>query len=249
MSNDQWNNVPGTDPQPQSAPHDSSPSTPHDGVSSADPSHGGHWHRPPVEPPIATGQPAGSPGHLAPSETTDWTTGNQNQESANGWTTGAQQQPSAAEWHVQPKQNSQNHPGAGPNAPGQPFAPGPGPHPGQNPQGRPGQGQQYRPMPTRQSNGLANVFDFSFRRLALPEASGAIFLIVVIATGVWWLVDLIYAASFGDGVFNSAAIVGMQLILGGLARSVLIILAARVLLEGMSALVISARRNRETDGS
>lgn len=244
MSNDQWNNTPGDDQRARGAPHHPEHPTPHAWVPTGDPSHGGHWNPPPAEPPVAPGQPAAPPDSLVPASVDHETSSAAQQDSANEWTTGAQQQPSAAEWHVQPHQGPRDQPNTRPAAPGQTIGPGAGPQPGHNPQGRAGPGQQHRPMPVRQRSGLLNVFDFSFRRLALPEASGAIFLIVVIATGVWWLVDLIYAASFGAGVFDSAAVIGTQLIIGGLARSVLIILAARVFIEGMSALVVRTQRER-----
>ena len=175
----------------------------------------------------------------------EWTTGAQQQPSATDWHTSAQQQPSASDWHNQPQQwNAQGQPGGNPGGQGQNWIMG-----GQIPQGQYGQAQQYQSMPARPRTGIANVFDFSFRRLALPEAGGAIFLIVVIATTLGWLVTTIYSITVTGGQYGSDAGYVTQLILGSLVKTVLIILAARVFLEGMTALVVSSQRDRGRNNS
>ena len=80
------------------------------------------------------------------------------------------------------------------------------------------------------------MFDFSFKKFALPEARGAIFLVAVIVIGVNWLTNMISLWTYGFTPFGT----GVGLVsnfFGGLAMSLLYILLVRVFLEGMSALI------------
>ena len=141
-----------------------------------------------------------------------------------GW--GAQQQ-GAPGWAApgQPGQQVQ---------PGQPGQPGPEWGAQAAPQwqptgpGAPGYGQgmppqpQWQPAP-RPSTGFGNVFDFSFKKLALPSAAGTIFLVASICFAVVWMFDLTAALYNGYGILEALG--------GGLARLVLGILGFRIVLE------------------
>lgn len=92
----------------------------------------------------------------------------------------------------------------------------------------PGFGEQQWQAPTpAPSTGFANVFDFSFKKLALPTAAGTIYLVTAICLAVWWVFDVVAALASGPLDFSYSS----SWIIGGLTRSVVILLAARVLLE------------------
>ncbi len=180
----------------------------------------------------------------------DWNTGQQ----AQNWNAGAQGQPSATDWNSG-QQGQDWHAGAQPQPSAQDWNASQGWNAGatahqtqgwqdHNQQAgfAPGQGQQqWQPQPPKQKSAFGNVFDFSFKKFALPEAAGTIFLISVIAIGVWWLVDLINVLTIVGGPYGVGAGSVLQILIGGLARSVLYILIVRVLIEGMSALVTRSR--------
>lgn len=239
MSNDQGNNGQGG---PQSQPSSGERNQGQDTSSTH------NWDQTSPYPDQSQGQQPG--GSWAVSQGQAQNQDPQQQPSARGWSTDAQQQPSASEWHGDRQQwQAQGQPGPPQGAQGwNPAAPRQqGWNP--NPQNQYAPGQQRTPRPSRSSSGFSNVFDFSFRKPALPEASGAIFLVVIIAVAIWWLIDLVYAVGAGGGEFGVGAGFIVQLLLSGLARSVLIILAARVLLEGMSALVSGSQQDKNADKS
>ncbi|RMB61264.1 DUF4282 domain-containing protein [Tessaracoccus antarcticus] len=169
---------------------------------------------------------------------TDWNAGAQPQPSATDWNAGAQPQPSATDWNQQQ--------GWGAGAPG---------HQGwdQNQQGwdqaqqaghgAPAYGQQQQwqqPVQPKTPSAFANIFDFSFKKFALPEAGGTIFLIAVIAIAVKWVFDLAYLLTYAADAVNV-----LQVLIGGLATSLLYVLLVRVFLEGMTALVTRSKQDAE----
>lgn len=167
------------------------------------PQPGGQWQQP--------GQDWQAPQQPHP----EWGT---QQQAAPGWAAPGQPgQPGqpVQEWGPQGQPQWQT--------PGQ-AAPGQG-VPGQ---GVPGYGQgmppqpQWQPAP-RPSTGFGNVFDFSFRKLALPSAAGTIFLVASICFAVVWMFELAAALYNGYGLLDALG--------GGLARLVIGLLAFRILLE------------------
>ncbi len=158
--------------------------------------------------------------------TQDWNTGQQTQD----WNAGAQSQQSAQDWNT-----GQQGWNAGATAHQQGWG-----DPHQQAGFAPGQ-PQWQPQPVKEKSAFSNVFDFSFKKFALPEARGTIFLVAVIAIGVNWLSNLISLLTYGFGA--GMGVVGS--IFGGLAMSVLYILLVRVFLEGMSALVSLSTKSPE----
>ncbi|MEO7589207.1 MAG: DUF4282 domain-containing protein, partial [Arachnia sp.] len=181
----------------------------------------------------------GAPGAGQPAQA-DWNTGAQPQPSATDWNTGVQPQPSATDWNQQQQGWNAGAPGQqalDPNQQGWDQSQQAG-------QGVPGYGQQQQwqqqPLPPKAPSAFANVFDFSFKKFALPEAAGTIFLIAVIAIAVKWVFDLAYLLTLTFDVVDL-----MQVIIGGLAMSLLYILVVRVFLEGMTALVTRSKQDKE----
>ncbi|MDO5734992.1 MAG: hypothetical protein Q4P15_00795 [Propionibacteriaceae bacterium] len=130
-------------------------------------------------------------------------------------------------------------PGWTPGAPGQQAGPGEQQYGGF----APGPGQQWSPQPPRAPSAFSNIFDFSFRRFALPEAGGTIFLVAVILILLRWLVDLVWTLSWGADFADIT-----RVLLGDLAVALLYILLVRAFLEGMSALVMRSRKDRAPGG-
>ncbi len=197
----------------------------------------------------------------------EWNTGAQPQPSAGdwnasqGWNTGAQPQPPSGNWNASQGWNA----GAQPQPPsgdwsasqgwntgatahqsgwGDPHQQGglaPGYEQQQWQQQQQQQQQQQEQRQPRTRSAFGNVFDFSFRKFALPEAAGTIFLIAIIAIGVWWLVDVVTVLTLAGGPYGAGPGTILQSLIGGVAQSLVYVLAARVLLEGMSALVMGSR--------
>ena len=149
----------------------------------------------------------------------NWNAGAQPQSSASDWNAGAQPQPSAGDWNQQPGWGAQAQQGWDPNQQAGASAYG--------------QQQWQQQQAPRSSSGFANVFDFSFKKFALPEAAGTIFLIAVIAIAVNWVFNLV--AVLTSNYVDASSV--LKVILGGLATALLMVLLVRVVIEGMSALV------------
>lgn len=158
----------------------------------------------------------------------DWSTDTAAQAPVADWTHSPQPQqiPPAQDWSMNP-QGSQPHQGGNQRLPD-----GPG-HP-----------PQWQQQQAGSPNPLVNIFDFSFRKFALPNAGGALFLVITIAAGLWWLTEVIHATSFGGGPYGVGATFILQAVIGGLARTVIIIVAARAFLEAMACVVRSSRHDQ-----
>ncbi|MCC2594073.1 hypothetical protein LKO27_11715 [Tessaracoccus sp. OS52] len=182
----------------------------------------------------------------------DWNTGAQHQGGSD-WN--AQPQSSAQEWHQQqPAQDWNAQPqtdwtaqqpaqewGAPPQG-GQPWNQPQGGFQGPPAFGKPARDQRV-PSPRRRSDtGLGNVFDFSFKKFALPSAAGTIFLISVICFGIWWVFDLIQVLTVGTEFYEPSGALIADVIFGGLARMFIGVLLTRVLIEGASAVVKLANK-------
>ncbi|GAB3815008.1 hypothetical protein GCM10028820_11700 [Tessaracoccus terricola] len=184
-------------------------------------------------------QPQGSADWNAqPQSSADWNA--QPQGSTQDWN---QQQPAQQDWNAQPQggadwnqqpaqdwnqqgQQNWNQQGGFQGAPG--FG------------GQPGQ-QWPAQQPAGGGNAFANVFDFSFKKLALPSAGGTIFLVAVICFALWWVFDLVQVLTMGMTLGSMV----LSTVVGGLARMVIGILLTRVLIEGMSALVKLSEKSDE----
>lgn len=261
MSNNQWNSPQGEGqwkPQgewnpaaPQSAgERDQSQAQPPPGDSSAG-QQGQDWNAGAQPQP-----PSGDWNTGAPRQ--DWNAGAQQQPSASDWNTGAprqdwntgaQPQPSSSDWNAPQGWGAQQQPSAADWNASQGWNPGATAHqsgwgdPHQQGGFAPGYEQQQwqQQRQPRTKSALGNVFDFSFKKFALPEAAGTIFLIAIIAIGVWWLVDVITVLTLAGGPYGVGPGTILQSLIGGVARSLLYVLAARVLLEGVSALITGSR--------
>lgn len=246
MSNNQWNNGQGDGQwQPEGNPEWNAAPAPG----------AGDWNQTPQGEPQATdwNQPAPQQDWNQapqPQGSADWNQAPQPQTSAD-WNQAPQPQgsadwnqaPPAQDWNQaqQPQQDWNAQPGQDWNQaqPGQPAQEWNQAQAGQQWNQQPGQQWQQAPA-QRPDSPMGNVFDFSFKKFALPEAGGTIFLIAVIAIGVGWLFDLVGSLQMGSSL---GAGYMMQSIVGGLARAVLYILLARVLIEGASAVVKLANKS------
>ena len=225
MSNNQWNSPRGEgqwEPQGQWNP--------------AAPQSAGEWDH---------GQAQPSAGEWNTQQ--GWNTGAQPQPSASdwntqqGWNTGAQPQPPSGDWNPQQGWNTQQGWNSGatahPSGWGEPHQ-----------QGGVAPGYEWQPQQApRRKSALGNVFDFSFKKFALPEAAGTIFLIAIIAIGVWWMIDVITVLTLAGGPYGVGPGTILQSLIGGLARSLLYVLTARILLEGMSALITTSRSDESAE--
>lgn len=164
------------------------------------------------------GQPTGQPS--AP-QGTDWTQG---QSSAQEWAQ-PQAQPSGQDWGQQQWQDQQQGQQQGWDQ-NQQWGQQPPQQWGQQghlPAGYAGTGApQWAPQPKK-----PGPFDFSFKRPALPDAAGAIFVLGTIGIGVWWLFQVIeslsYLFDYPMGFFTS--------VLGGAGLAIFGIMMLRTLLE------------------
>lgn len=168
------------------------------------------------------GQPTGQPS--AP-QGTDWTQG---QSSAQEWAqpqAQPQAQPSGQDWGQQQWQDQQQGQQQGWDQ-NQQWGQQPPQQWGQQghlPAGYAGTGApQWAPQPKK-----PGPFDFSFKRPALPDAAGAIFVLGTIGIGVWWLFQVIeslsYLFDYPMGFFTS--------VLGGAGLAIFGIMMLRTLLE------------------
>lgn len=151
-----------------------------------------------------------------------WNNEQWNQGTPGGW------QPQAdPQWQQQPPQQPAPPPGQQPGWGGPPQQSAPPWPPQQDPAW--GQQQPWQPAPPpppKRSGGLGNVFDFSFSKLALPQAAGSIFLISVIVIAVGWVFNFASVLRYG------ADFMGMGgSFIGGLAAALVTILSIRILLE------------------
>lgn len=195
-------------------------------------------------------QPPAQEWNAQPQGGTDWNA--QPQTSAQDWN---QQQP-AQDWNAQPQGSAdwnQQQPQGGADWNQQPPAQdwNAQQQQGWNQQGgfqgapayggQPGQ-QQWPAQRTGGGNAFANVFDFSFKKFALPKAGGTIFLVAVVCFAVWWVFDLVSVLTMGAEYGGVSTSTVLQVVVGGLARTFLGILLVRVLIEGASAVVKLADR-------
>ncbi len=226
------------------------------------------WDQPTPQPDQSQGHQSGgawavSPGQNRPEDAQpqpsapDWNTGAQQQGSANEWTSGAQQQPSASDWHGEGQQQwntgAQQQPSAANwrgdgqqqwNTGGQQGMGQDAQGWNQNPHGGFAPGQQWQPQqPPREATGLGNLFDLSFKRFVLPSGGGIIFMVAAIGFLVKWLFDLIFMFSYAADAADV-----LQVLIGGLALTLVYILLTRAFLEGMSALV-SMSKDKDADKS
>lgn len=221
MSNNEWNDGHGHSTGPGNPPGESGANEWGQGAGQ---SSAPDWNQMP-QPPAFDREPQPG-GAWAPSQRQEWNTGAHPQTSANEW----QGPPAQQGWN----QNAYDQQGWNQNDYDQQGW-------NQNPQGGFAPGQQWQPQPARKSTGFGNVFDFSFKKFALPEAGGTIFLIVVIGFLAKWLFDLIWTLSYN---FDFSDL--MNALLGNLALAIVGILLARAFLEGMSALVTLAAKDKDS---
>lgn len=235
MSNNQWNNGPAEgqwQPQPDWAPAPPQPSA-------------GEWNQDPAAQEWGQAQPQQSAndwGQPQPQQSAnDWAQA-QPQQSANDWNVGAPQQG----WNQDQQHGWNQGQQQGWNQ-GQQQGWDQGQHQGWNAVPKPPE-QQWQQPRQHQPSGLSKVFDFSFKKFALPDAGGTIFLLAVIAILVKWLMDVVQVLTLQYADFAQPGAAGIaSAIIGGLAVSLLYILAARVFLEAMSALVTRAQQDRNSE--